>query len=64
VEWLFPKLRMETRKQSTLDVDEGGSKSERERSGVPLPKGDPSTGAVEKGKGGSTNAETADSRYA
>ena len=32
---------------------------------MPLPKGDPSTGAVEKGKGGSTNAvkpQTPDTR--
>jgi hypothetical protein len=32
-----------------LNQSQGGSKSERERSGVPLPKGDPSTGTVDKG---------------
>src|ERR1051325_5468837 len=36
----------------------GGSKSERDRSGVPLPKGDPSSGTVEKGKSGSTDNST------
>jgi hypothetical protein len=36
----------------------GGSKSERDSSGVPLPKGDPSTGTVEKGKSGSPGAVT------
>jgi hypothetical protein len=41
-----------------INESQGGSKSERERSGVPLPKGDPSTGTVEKGKTGSTNMET------
>ena len=40
------------------DVNEstGGSKSERSGGGVPLPKGSPSSGTVEKGQGGSTGA--------
>jgi hypothetical protein len=41
-----------------LNQSEGGSKSERDRSGVPLPKGDPSSGTVDKGKSGSTDAVT------
>lgn len=32
-----------------LNESKGGSKSERNQSGTPLPKGDPSTGTVEKG---------------
>lgn len=38
-----------------LNESKGGSKSERNQSGVPLPKGDPSTGTVEQGKSSSTD---------
>jgi len=41
-----------------LNESKGGAKSERNQSGTPLPKGDPSTGTVEKGKTGSTDMET------
>jgi len=42
------------------DVNEskGGSKSEQNQSGVPLPKGDPSTGTVEKGTSRSSDVTT------
>src|SRR5436190_16749964 len=41
-----------------LNESQGGSKSERDRSGVPLPKGDPSSGTVDKGKSESTSGTT------
>jgi hypothetical protein len=67
VEWLFSQTSGGNKETIHPDVNksQGGSKSERERSRVPLPKGDPSIGAVKKVKGGSTNAvkpQTRDTR--
>ena len=44
-----------------LKESKGGSKSERNQSGTPLPKGDPSTGTVEKGTSRSSDLTTPDS---
>jgi hypothetical protein len=41
-----------------LNESKGGSKSEQNQSGVPLPKGDPSTGTVEKGTSRSSDMAT------
>jgi hypothetical protein len=41
-----------------LNESKGGSKSERNQSGVPLPKNDPSSGTVEEGKSGSSDVVT------
>ena len=41
-----------------LNESKGGSKSERNQSGTPLPKGDPSTGTVEKGTSPSSDVTT------
>jgi hypothetical protein len=38
-----------------LNSSQGGSRSERTGSGVPLPKGSPESGTVEKGKSGASN---------
>ena len=38
-----------------INSSQGGSRSERTGSGVPLPKGSPESGTVEKGKSGSSN---------
>src|SRR4029453_12523008 len=38
-----------------LNSSQGGSPSERTGSGVPLPKGSPESGTVEKGKSGGTS---------
>ena len=41
-----------------LNESKGGSKSERNQSGTPLPKNDPSTGTVEKGTSRSSDMTT------
>jgi hypothetical protein len=41
-----------------LNESKGGSKSERNQSGTPLPKGDPATGTVEKGTSRSSDVTT------
>ena len=54
----FGKEQRNNTPHPDLNESKGGSKSERNQSGTPLPKGDPSTGTVEKGKTGSTDMET------
>jgi hypothetical protein len=43
-----------------LNESKGASKSERNQSGTPLPKGDPSTGTVEKGTSRSSDVTAPD----
>lgn len=64
--WMTSGVAFSQSKSETIHPDasksKGGSQSERTgESGVPLPKGSPSSGTVEKGKGGSTGSGTSQS---